>query len=179
MSTTHHIKITDITESDLTTIISDLSNLYQDSGFTKTISIYRKKGNPEIYSLIFSESPDFERFCYFINYLRYPESIKELNPKVKGYIHKSLIRESGDFKIGEWFQVFVPENDSKYNVVHFINEQNQLFEYDFGGQINNLGNGLFKKDVFYIDDYHFITDIYSEKSFNENFQEIKPWWKFW
>lgn len=175
----HFIKITGISENDLVDAVSELANLYSSSNYTNRISIYRRKEATEIYSLIFDQSPDFEHFCYFVNYMRYPERPENINPKVKGYIYKDLVNESGSFKKGDWFMVFVPEDDTDYDYINVINQNNEKYKYTFGGRITPLPNTEFKLEIFNEDEYHFITDIISEKDFLSSIEASKPWWKFW
>ena len=175
----HFIKITNISENDLLNAVSDLANLYSSTNYTKRISIYRRKEASEIHALIFDIAPDFEHFCFFVNYMRYPESPKHINPKVKGYIYKDLINNSKNFKNGDWFLVFVPEDDTEYDCVNLINQNNESYKYDFGGRITALPNIEFKLELFNENDYHFITDIISEKDLLNSIEQPKPWWKFW
>ncbi|HSI74822.1 MAG TPA: hypothetical protein VK957_02955 [Lunatimonas sp.] len=69
-------------EKKLKEAVLSLVNLDSDTEFTKGIAIYKSDKNE--YVINFRNSPDFERFKYFVNYLHYPE-VNSYEAKVFGY----------------------------------------------------------------------------------------------
>ncbi|TQI71222.1 hypothetical protein JM79_2149 [Gramella sp. Hel_I_59] len=58
---------TDIIEK----VLMNLANLYASTEFVKGIQLFRKKGSTDSFLIIFTNTPDIERFNYFVNYIEY------------------------------------------------------------------------------------------------------------
>ena len=85
MNRDKYIIVKNISDSNVITIVQDLANLYNDIEYTKGINIYKSNKETNSFYIDFSNTPDFERFNYFVNYLHYPEA-KDINPElVRGY----------------------------------------------------------------------------------------------
>lgn len=174
----NHIIIDNISNQNIEEALMSLANLYADSGYTDGIQLYRKQKSTSSFLVCFTNSPDFERFNYFVNYLRYPENNDSLNPIVRGYYQTKDIKEKNNFSKGDWIMIYVSVNDKEYDNVNIVDSENQNFLYDFGGNITKL-NTIEEQFMFSQLDllnYNHITDIYPAKAFEDS---KKPWWKFW
>lgn len=174
----NHIIIDNISNQNIEDILMNLANLYSDSGYTNGIELYRKQKSTSSFLVCFTNSPDFERFNYFVNYLRYPEKYDDLNPIVRGYYQTKDIKERNNFSKGDWIMIYVSVNDKEYDNVNIVDSENQNFLYDFGGNITKLNTIEEQFEFSQLDllNYNHITDIYPAKTFENS---IKPWWKFW
>lgn len=172
----NYIIVENIFTQEIEDILLELANLYSDTGYTDGIQLYRKKGDVTSFLICFKNSPDFERFNYFVNYIHYPEKGK---PIVKGFYKTIDIETVGEYKIGNWVLVYVSNTDKEYDNVIFVNENHENFLYDFGGGIKKLESieESFNQVSINIEEYNHITDIFGNPE--EIIIQAKPWWKFW
>ena len=162
--------------SNIKTALQNLSNLYNDTGYTKGFQLYKHKSKINSFSLQFDNAPDFERFSYFINYINYPEGLDNVEIQVNGYwpINQKLKKIEGE--IGEWLMLYISTNDKDYDNVFIVNESNKNYKYDFGGNVSKLRNEvqLYQRQILNKEDYEHCLLI------NPNIQEKKrSWWNFW
>ncbi|MBI3235253.1 MAG: hypothetical protein HYZ42_14660 [Bacteroidetes bacterium] len=170
----NYIIIENISTKEIEEILMELANLYSDTGYTHGLQLYQKKGNDKSFLICFTNSPDFERFNYFVNYIHYPE---KGNPKVKGFYKVTDIDTNAEYKKGHWILVFVSKTDEDYDNVIIVNENHENFLLDFGDKIKKLETieESFKLVSVSKEDYNHIIDINPSPKENES----KPWWKFW
>ena len=65
------ILVENVSQKDLTNVIKSFANLYSDIEFVEGIQLYRKSENTNSFLIQFSNQPDFEIFCYLVNYIKY------------------------------------------------------------------------------------------------------------
>lgn len=174
----NHIVIDNVSNQNIEDILMNLANLYADTGYTNGIQLYRKQNSTSSFLVCFTNSPDFERFSYFVNYLRYPEGLDNFNPIVRGYYQTKDIKNNKDFSKGDWIKVYVSKNGKEFDNVNVVNSENENYIYDFGGKITKLNTieEQFELSQFDLINYNHIIEISPAKTF-EN--ATKPWWKFW
>jgi len=159
--TENFIIVENANDKDLENILMDFANLYADSEFVNGIQFYRKKKSFDSFLILFTHQPDFERFNYFVNYIRYPANYKKFSPFLRGFYKTSDITQKSEFNTGEWIMVYVSKHDKEYDNVCLVNNKNENYLYDFGGKIKKLKSAeeMFKLMVFDKNNYHHILDI--------------------
>jgi len=174
----NHIIIDNVSNQNIEDILMNLANLYSDTGYTNGIQLYRKQNSTSSFLVCFTNSPDFERFNYFVNYLRYPEGFDNFNPIVRGYYQTIDIKNKKDFSKGDWIMVYVSRNDKEFDNVNIVNSENENYIYDFGGKITKLNTieEQFQLSQLDLTNYNHIIDVFPAKTFEKS---TKPWWKFW
>lgn len=167
--TENFIIVENVNERELESILMDLANLYADTEFVNGIQFYRKKDKYDSFLILFSNQPDFERFNYFVNYIKYPAEYEKFSPFIRGFYKTSDIKQNSEFNIGEWIMVYISINDKEYDNVNLVNEKNDNYLYDFGGKIKKLKSieEMFKLISFDKSNYYHILDIIPSKSIEE------------
>jgi hypothetical protein len=179
MLTENFILIENVTETDIVTVLSNLANLYADTGFTDGIELSQYNNFNNRFLVTFRNTPDLERFAYFVNYIYYPKGFEVFQPLVKGFYQIKHIEAGTDFKPGDWLQIYVSKNDTAFDNVSIVNAANESFLFDFGGKTT--------KNSFTEEKYHLSTIGRSECSLLKLISPVskaleetsKPWWKFW
>lgn len=166
-------------QQQLENILFDLANLYSDTEYVRGMQLFRKKGEIDSFLVRFTNSPDFERFNYFTNYLVYPIDHPDFKPIVRGFYLTADIKQYPQLNRGRWVMVFVNENDENCDNVYLVNEDNRTFIYDFGGNLKALVEAIHEYRDYNIDlkNYHHIIEVFPTKT--DQITEVKPWWKFW
>jgi hypothetical protein len=77
------------------------------------------------------------RFNYLINYLQYPIDI-EYKVSVIGFTVANDPEIYNQELLGKRIQVYIPEDDTEYDVVYIVSEYNQVYKVDFGGKTTKL-----------------------------------------
>ncbi|WP_298318042.1 hypothetical protein [uncultured Aquimarina sp.] len=127
----------------------------------------------------FDNSPDFERFGYFVNYLVYPIDFLEFKAEVRGYYRTKDVISFPELKKGNWLMFYINHKDQEPDNVYITDGANYSYSIDFGGNLKKLDDTVkyFEKFSFDLDDFNHIIDIYPDPS--EELIQTKPWWKFW
>lgn len=175
----NYIIIENVDEKDVETVLMNLANLYSKTDYVNGIQLYRKKNKRNSFLILFTNQPDFERFNYFVNYLRYPEGYENFKSFLRGFFRTTELKENYSFNVGDWLMIYVAENDTEYDNISLINEENETYIYSFSGnsrKVNNIEN-RFKLITFDKNDYHHLIDIIPEKTAKK--LGAKKWWKFW
>lgn len=174
--TENYIIIEGVNEKVIENILMNMANLYSDTKYVKGMQLYRKKENPTFFLIFFPNAPDFVRFAFFVNYIKYPEGYEKHKPFLRGFYKVTEKQPKAEFTIGEWLMVYVSEKDKEYDNVSFVNERNESFLYDFGGTFKKLLQieESYKLISYVLNDFHHIIDIYPGPN-----EEKKPWWRFW
>jgi len=173
------ILIENVAEKDMLTILSNIVNMYADSGFTEGIQLFKNNNSDRRFLVTFKNTPDLEHFAYFVNYIYYPEGFEAFKPIVNGFYQVNHIEKVIDFKPGDWLQIYVSKNDSTYDNVSMVNTANESFLFDFGGKTKKIPLTEEKYCMPAIDkaEYALVKVI---RPVSDTSQEIpKPWWKFW
>ncbi|MCC2547354.1 hypothetical protein LJY25_12940 [Hymenobacter sp. BT175] len=115
--------------SDVSAALARFSSLYNESGVvvrTRLVELSQSR-----FALVFPYDITFDRLCYLVNYLTYPEGI-DWPAKIYGW---ATIRPAD-----EWFRVveagkkailFVPEDDQDHDNVFLTTEDNRGYKLDF------------------------------------------------
>lgn len=83
------------------------------------------------------DSLDNSRFNYLVNYLQYPIDI-EYKVSVSGFTLAKDPKIYNHELLGKRIQVYIPDEDSEYDVVYVVSEYNQVYKVDFGGKTTKL-----------------------------------------
>lgn len=167
--TENFIIVENVNEKELESILMELANAYSDTEFVNGIQFYRKKDKFDSFLILFSNQPDFERFNYFVNYIKYPAEHEKFSPYLRGFYRTSDIKQKSEFNIGDWIMVYVSKNDKEYDNVNLVNDKNENYLYDFGGKTKKLKSAeeMFKLISFDKNNYHHILDIIPSQTIEE------------
>ncbi|MCF7568939.1 hypothetical protein L3X37_11280 [Sabulilitoribacter arenilitoris] len=167
--TENFIIVENVNEKELESILMELANAYSDTEFVNGIQFYRKKDKFDSFLILFSNQPDFERFNYFVNYIKYPAEHEKFSPYLRGFYRTSNIKQKSEFNIGDWIMVYVSKNDKEYDNVNLVNDKNENYLYDFGGKTKKLKSAeeMFKLISFDKNNYHHILDIIPSQTIEE------------
>lgn len=173
----NYIIIKNINECKVEDAVSELVELYYETGFVNSVIINRVSVNH--FMIEFPDTPDFERFVYFVNYLTYPEGIRDDKPFVYGIWNVVEPKRSFDARTGEKILVYVSNFDTAHDNVNIENAKGKVFKYSFSGKYTEEKRRElnYQKLIVIPDNYTEIITIVPEKEISK--YEIKPWWKFW
>lgn len=168
--TENFIIVEKVQEADLESILMDLANLYADTEYVNGIQLYRKKDRYDSFLIGFTNQPDFARFNYFVNYLRFPVENENFSPFIRGYYQMDDVKQAADFNAGERLMVYIPQNPEEFDNVHFVNPQNENYVYDFGGAITKLTTIEETYQLISLDKnlYHHVIDVFPSKRFKND-----------
>ena len=76
---------------------------------------------------------DNERFCYLLNYLKYPENTI-YKVKISGYLTVLDLKIFPQLKLGSRIQIFIPDFDKDYDNVYAVTSDDETYKFDFGGK---------------------------------------------
>lgn len=171
----NYIIVENVSAQDIESILTDFANEYPDANPVKGIQLYAKQNDARSFLVGFTNRPDFDIFSFCINYLRYPRGFENFDPYVRGYFRTENLHTGGGFNMGEWVVVYLSENDTEYDNVSVVNENNHTYLYSFTGKTKkmDLSEERFERVERNINDYRHVTDIFPSKNSG------KPWWKFW
>lgn len=136
--TENYIVIEGVTEKAIEGMLMNMASLYSDTKYVEGIQLYRKKENQTSFLILFTNTPDFDRFAYFVNYLKYPEGFEQHKPFLRGFYKVTAQQPNTEFANGEWLMMYVSEKDKEYDNVSIVNERNESFLNDFGGKVKKL-----------------------------------------
>lgn len=164
----------DVQENELQVGLMDFANLYSQEKFAEQIELFRKKGELE-YLIFFNNEPDFERFAYAVNYIRFLETKNGQLPLVTGYFNNGQKDSQNPFLDGNFVKVYVSRNDKEYDNVNIVDSENDTYRFDFGGAYTKLATIEESFELPHVDleNYNHLITIIPAPA------ESKPWWKFW
>tara|TARA_R110001592_G_scaffold88961_1_gene261771 strand:- start:2118 stop:2705 length:588 start_codon:yes stop_codon:yes gene_type:complete len=99
--------------------LQELADLYSDTGFTEGISVFKSMSADNQYIINFNNTPDFERFKYFVNFLIYPLETT-YSAKVFGFWTVSEIDKIPEPLIGKRLLLYVSDNDTEGDNVYAV-----------------------------------------------------------
>jgi hypothetical protein len=134
-----YIIIKNIKGSVLEKILFEYADLESHLDYVKGIQMYRHKNNTDSFLILFINKPDFERFNYIVNYIRYPFNFENLKHFIRGFIYSADINNNFEFNIGGWLMVYISESDKDYDNVSICNHMNQSYILDFNEKFKNNG----------------------------------------
>jgi hypothetical protein len=166
------IIVTEISENLLTNGLMDFANQYSGESFVNNIELYKGNGTDN-FLILFSNVPNFDHFCFAVNYIRY---IKTPNKKLSsafGYYLNNSNKYS--FLTNGFVKTYVSSNDKEYDNVNVVNSNNETYLFDFGGSQKKLSiiEQSFEVPEINISDYTHILNIIPSPI------KDKPWWKIW
>ena len=120
--------------SDVKKALQQWIDLYSESiSDSLRFELYKNgKGNHVIKA---DPKLDNERFYYLVNYIKYPERIK-YNVDVEG-VTKG---ENSSNLNGKNLLIYIPKNDSEYDNVYAVTEENEHYKIDFGGKVKSVSD---------------------------------------
>ena len=131
MPTEPYIKITGANSSSLVEAVQQLANLYAELLFTHSIVINQSVNETDHFQIKFTNTPDFERFKYFVNYLHGPD-VKDYNATTRGYWTISENDELPSKHLHKRVMLFVPETDTEGdNVYAVFQDDPNTYKFDF------------------------------------------------
>lgn len=136
--TENFIIVENVNEKDLEKILQDLANLYVETEYVNGIKLFRNNTKSDSFLILFSNNPDFDRFNFFVNYIKYSKEFDNFSPFVRGFYKTSDIQLQNEFNMGTWIMIYVSKNDQDYDNVTLVNEKNESYLFDFGGNIKKL-----------------------------------------
>jgi len=161
------------------TILSNLTKLYSDTGFTDGIQLSKHNSSDEKFLITFRNTPDFDRFAYFTNYIHYPEGIETDRLMVTGFYQIKSTESTQDFKPGDWVQMYVSKSDTAYDNVSIVNSSNESFLFDFGGKTKKLHSAERNYHLPHVDKSEYSLFKASSTIISTEPETSKPWWKIW
>jgi hypothetical protein len=175
------IYVENVKERDLLKALQDLANLYSETGYTDQIKFYRKKNKYDFFAITFTNLPDFDRFSYFVNYLYLPCDLDKFEPKIKGFYKVENITDNHEFKIKNWVQLFMTKDETEADEVSLVNENNENYNFQFGGIVTKLDKKLETYQFIDLDlnEYNLIKDIKPSVTKKPITSKSKSWWRFW
>ena len=179
-----YILVENISESDISIMLSNLANLYSDTGYTDGIELSKSKSSEQKFLVSFQNIPDFEHFAYFVNYIHYPADVEVSKMYVRGFYKVKEGDSTKDFNPGESLQLYVSQNDTEYDNVSIVNSINQGYLFDFGDKTKKLEYSEEKYQLSGADRANYsVLKIVSPSSTPLSPESTdgssKPWWKFW
>ncbi len=179
-----YILVENVSSSDLSTILSNLANLYSDTGYTNGIELFKSISSEQKFLVSFQNNPDFDSFAYFVNYIHYPADVEVSGIHVRGFYEVKTGDSNKDFVPGESLQLYVSKNDTEYDNVSIVNAKNQGYLFDFGGKTKRLEYPDEKYHLSGIDrtSYSLLKVINPSSAMSKPKStegSSKPWWKFW
>lgn len=117
--------------SDVKRALKKWIDLYSDA--LNTGLIFRLFQVDSLTVIELSQDIDNERFNYLVNYLTYPEDI-DYQVVVNGYIEIDDKRMFPEQLLNEVVQIFIPENDTEFDLVYAVVQSGKTFRIDFGGK---------------------------------------------
>ena len=168
------IVVEEISENLLLESLMDFANQYSDHKFVENIILYRKK-EVESFLILFTNIPNFDHFCFVVNYVRYIQTPSRKLPFACGYYLNNSEKNKLYFLTNGFVKVYVSKNDKEFDNVNVVNRNNETYLYGFGGKISKLSiiEEPFEIPTFDINNYNHILDIIPSP------KENKPWWKIW
>ena len=163
MNIDKYIFIAGPTEDQLKSGLQELAELYADTGFTEDISVFKSVKADSQYIINFENKPDFERFKYFVNFLRYPIDTK-YTAKVLGFWTIAELDKMPEPLIGKRLLLYVSDNDTEGDNVYAIySDANSTIKLGFamGEEYKELESTEFQfvEPQLNIEDYEIIFNI--------------------
>ena len=87
--------------------------------------------------ILLNQQIENDLFFYLINYVTYPENIN-YNVKVRGYTTLKDEKLFPKEKLHQQIEVYIPANDSSYDIVHVVTKFMVAFEIDFNGNSKKI-----------------------------------------
>jgi hypothetical protein len=124
------ILVTGTSTENLIDTLYNLAYLYRETDFVQNIRL-SKHTAIDCFLIEFEEMPDFDRFMYFVNFIRYPIGIEHA-PDVRGYWTSQL----GDHIIAselidKQLMLFVSESDKEGDNITVVSHDNYSYTIPF------------------------------------------------
>ena len=118
--------------SDVKKALRQWIELYADAlDQNDRFTLYRADNQLTVIQI--NQEIDNEHFNYLVNYLTYPEGL-EHKMVVNGYTRVEDKRLFPGQQLDEVVQIFVPQDDTQFDIVHGMVESGKTFKVDFGGK---------------------------------------------
>lgn len=139
------IIITNIDIDDLRSIITLYAWNYEDENIIDNLLVVKISENE--FTITFAHDINFEAYCYFINYLKYPEEVK-CKPTILAWTKTNSTDEFvPERALNKLVMLYIPEEDDEYDNVFLTTEDNIgykiFFEYGKKPQLLQNPNKTF------------------------------------
>lgn len=173
----NYIIIKNTTATKVEDSVSQMVDLYTDTGFVNSVIINQVDAGH--FLIEFPNQPDFERFSYFVNYLRYPEGFNNYNPLVYGIWNVLEPLDKISAANGEKLLIYISKFDKEYDNVIVENSKGDTYQYSFSGRIKetNRRENNYLELITIPENYTEHIEIVPTKEVTN--RELKPWWKLW
>ncbi len=117
-----------ITYEDVKKALTNFCNMYNQDNWTALPRLIKADNK---FAITFPYNVDFEIFCYFINYMAYPEGL-DISPEVIAWTtanpnHKWIAPQAANKKV----MLFLPDNDTWDDFVLMTTEDNIGYKLGF------------------------------------------------
>ena len=129
----NYIIITGVEEAELELALGKLVEEYTNYEKFGPLHFLEIDSSTNIYAVRFENEPDFQRFAYVVNFLKYPIGADYKNADIKGfYSLKEELHISGIGK--ERLMLYIPNEDKDYFNVSVVSEFNKSFMFDWNSK---------------------------------------------
>ena len=118
--------------ADIKKVLRQWIDLYSES-IDKDCSLELYKNGIGKHVVKVDKRIDNERFCYLLNYLKYPENMT-YKVKILGYLTVSDLKIFPKINLGSIIQIFIPDFDKDYDNIYAVTSDNETYKFDFGGK---------------------------------------------
>jgi hypothetical protein len=122
--------------ADVQKALTDFCNMYNEKTYQalpRLIKLSEKE-----FAIIFPYDLDFEIYCYFVNYMKYPIGIK-WNANIVGWVTASTNDWIPEQSLNKKIMLFVPEDDTEGDNVYMTTSDNTGYKLGFAmGQEKKL-----------------------------------------
>ncbi|MDR2840667.1 MAG: hypothetical protein LBV75_05315 [Paludibacter sp.] len=130
------VVVKEANESDLKKAISDFCHTYNENDYAVLPRFIRITDRE--YAITFPYDVNFDKFCFFVNYLKYPIGIDRFSPNVLAW---TTLNQEDHYApkqcIGKKVMLYIADDDTEYDNVFLTNEGNIGFKIDFAFNSKN------------------------------------------
>lgn len=118
------IIIRNITDSQIKTVITNFCTLYNEETYDAVIELHKLGQNN--FAITCPYDMDYLIFCFLVNYLYYPNSMKDWQPEVSAWL---TLPEDGGPGAGRKAELFIPKEDTQHDNIYIRFEGGACYKY--------------------------------------------------
>lgn len=130
------IKIKGGSYTDVKKALRQWIHLYSDN-LDKSLTFELYKNGQGNHLIKTDDRLDNENFFFLVNYLKYPENI-DYKISIEGYTYGKDYKEF----INQNILVYIAQNDTDYDTVNVVTQENKIYKVDFGGKIKEVSDNI-------------------------------------
>ena len=123
------ICITNINIENLRSIITLYAWEYEDEDMIDNLRAI--KISESEFAITFANDIDFEAYCYFINYLKYPEEVESKPAILAWTTTNSTDKGVPEMAVNKLVMLYIPEEDDEYDNVFLTTQDNISYKISF------------------------------------------------